>query len=158
MNLWQIKQLYLVLCFSLVLTGYQQINAQQSQKTKEPPQILKAVAPTFIPFVFNETGVAEMVVEVKINSDGKVTASKIVDVTLFRDLGVESTAKQWIFERSTNRKERIARIKFVFRIMPKETDTVDLTTIFRHPLEVEVRKPIFDSPITTAPLPDQEKP
>lgn len=152
MNLLKIRQLYLVLIFSLILIGHQQIKAQQSREYKAPVKVLKAIAPTFIPFVLDETGVAEIVVEAKINSEGNVTATKTIAFTLFTDLSVEQTARQWVFERNTNRKERTAKIKFVFRIMPRDTDSTNLTTIFRYPFEVEVRSRVFDSQKTSSPL------
>lgn len=125
---------------------------------KDQPKVTRAVAPTFIPFVFEETGVAEIVVEVKIDSDGKVISAKTSFASLFKDISFENTAKQWIFEKSMSSEERTAYIKFILRIMPKETNPSELTTIYRCPSEIEVRNVIFPSQITTGPLPDKEKP
>lgn len=122
---------------------------------KESPTVLRAVAPPFIPFVFGETGVAEVVVEVRLDYQGRVTSANIVSASLFRDSSFEETAKQWIFEKSKSKKERIAHIKFIMRIMPTETNSSELTTIYRYPTEIEIRSPIITPPITTAPLPEK---
>lgn len=125
---------------------------------KEQPKVLVAVAPTFIPFVFDEIGVAEVIVEARLDNRGKVISAKTVSFSLFKDISFENTAKQWVFEESPNEKERIAQIKFILRIMPKGTNPQELTTIFRYPTEVEIRSLVFASQITTVPLPDTEKP
>jgi hypothetical protein len=125
---------------------------------KEQPKVLMAVAPVFIPFVFDEIGVTEVIVEVRIDNHGKVVSAKTVSFSLFKDISFEKTAEQWIFEESPNEKERIAQIKFILRIMPKGTSPQELTTIFRYPTEVEIRSLVFPSQITTAPLPDKKKP
>jgi hypothetical protein len=147
------KVIFIVLVCSLVIFG-QQIQ----EKDKEQIKVLSAVAPTFFPFVYNKTGVAEVVIEVKINNEGKVTSTKTVFFTHFTDLSIDDVARQWIFEKSTDQNERTAKIRFVFRVMPKEAEAQDLTTIYRYPSEIEVRSRIIDSPKTSFPLPDKEKP
>lgn len=134
------------------------IGQEKLVSEKEQPKVLRAVAPTFIPFVFDDTGVAEIIVEVRLNSRGEVVSAKTISFSLFKDISFENTAKQWIFEESPNEKERIAKIKFILRILPKDTNPQNLTTIFRYPAEVEIRSLIFVSQVTTAPLPDKEKP
>lgn len=117
------------------------------------PHVAKAVAPPFYPFVFNATGDAFVVVEVRINKKGEVTSAKTVDFSLFTDAAIEQTAKRWVFERSSSETERIARVKFVFRILPLDTDETELTTTFSPPYEIEVRSRIIRSPRNTSPLP-----
>ncbi len=131
---------------------------QKQEKDAERPKVLSAVAPTFFPFVYNKIGTAEVIIAVKINKEGRVTSTKTISFSKFSDLSLDDTAKQWVFEQSTNQNERTANIKFFFRIMSKETEAQDLTTIYRDPYEMEVRSRIIDSPKTAFPLPFKEKP
>ena len=125
---------------------------------KKQPQVLKAVAPTFIPFVFDETGVAEFLIEVKLNSEGNVIAAKTISFSLFKDLSPEETAKKWVFGKDLTRKERVAHIKFVMRIMPESTILSEFNTIYRYPAEIEIRHTVFkgssnDDPEFDPPIP-----
>ena len=140
----------------ILLAGNTLLLGQEMQvNEKESPKVLRAVAPPFIPFVFWETGVAEVVIEVRLDDQGRVTSAKTFSASLFKDSSFEDTAKQWVFEESKSKKERIAYIKFVLRIMPKGTTSSELTTIYRYPAEIEIRSLVFTPRITTAPLPEK---
>jgi hypothetical protein len=158
MNSVNLMKLFLVFAFVFIVSDKNLILGQQVEMDKEQPKVLKAISPTFIPFVFGETGMAEVVVEVTLNSEGEVISAKTVSFSLFKDFSLEETAKQWVFEKSKGKEIRTAKIKFILRIMPKGTSPSDLTTIYRYPSEIEIRNVVYDSQITTAPLPDTEKP
>jgi hypothetical protein len=150
--------MYFIIIVLIMVEGITLFGQENIITEKNQPKVLKAIAPTFIPFVFDETGVAEVVVEVKLNNEGKVISAKTIFASLFQDISFENTAKQWMFEDSLSKDERIAHIKFVLRIMPKGTSQSELTTIYRYPSEIEIRDLVFPSQITTGPLPDKEKP
>jgi hypothetical protein len=107
---------------------------------------------------------AEFLIEAKLNPAGNVTSAKTVSFSFFRDKSLEEAAKKWIFEEDASKQERIAYIKFVMRIMPKETDPAELTTIFHYPAEVEIRHVVYKAPTTTDPdiiekeMPSKKKP
>ena len=125
-----------------------------AKRPEQSPPVVKAVAPAFIPFVFGKPGSMTTVIEVKIDSDGKVREAHIVEFSLFRDKSFEETAKKWVFapgEKGDN--ERTAKLIFVLRIMPKGTYWDDLTTVFTPPYQVEVRHEIFDPHINADPSP-----
>ena len=155
-----INQLKPILFFIFIM-GMAENNLPLGQGKKvveeEQPKVLRAVAPTFITFVFEETGSAEVVIEVKLDHEGKVISAKTVSFSLFKDLSFEDTAKQWVFEKSSAKEERFAHIKFVLRIMPRGTNSSELTTIYRYPTEIEIRSLVFTSQITTFPLPEKEQ-
>jgi hypothetical protein len=107
--------------------------------------VLTAVAPEFIAFQVKTVAVASVTVEVKINNSGEVTSAKTIEHTVFVDHAIEDAAKLWKFTASTNcEQERVARLEFVFRILPKETPKSQLTTIFTTPYKVEVRHEVFE--------------
>lgn len=152
-------QLMLLTVFSLIAANSKLVLAYVIWgQTNNPPQVVTAVAPAFIPFVFGETGVAEVVVEAEIDSSGDVTSAKIVSASLFRDNSFEETAKRWRFNSTSDHEQkRIARIKFILRIMPKNTSPGELTTIYTTPYQIEVRHEVFSPQVTSAPIPDELK-
>jgi hypothetical protein len=145
-------------CGFAILAGHTLLRGHEMRTIeKKPPTVIRAVAPPFIPFVFNETAVAEVVVEARIDPQGKVTLAKMISASYFRDSSFEDAAKQWLFEPSNSKEQRIANIKFVMRIMPKTTLPSELTTIYRYPAEIEIRSPVFTPHITADPLPIKEE-
>ena len=118
------------------------------------PAVVQAVAPPFIPFTFGKTGSATVVVEVTVDSEGKVIEARTVEFSLFRDKIFEETAKKWVFAPAADgKRERTVRITFVLRIMPKSTPWDELTTVFTTPYQVEVRHEVFDPPTNSDPNP-----
>jgi hypothetical protein len=125
-----------------------------TEQSSQSPPVVKAVAPAFIPFVFGKPGSMTTVVEVKVDSDGKVSEAHIVEFSLFRDKSFEETAKKWVFAPVPDvKQERTARLTFVLRIMPKYTHWDELTTIFTPPYQVEVRHEIFNPHTNSDPNP-----
>jgi hypothetical protein len=59
----------------------------------------------------------------------------------------EQAARQWQFAISENAEElRIVKLTFVFHIMPPNTSSEDLVTVFSPPYHVEIRSPHFEVP------------
>ena len=153
------KRLILSLILATTIVGAKPLQKHETNEVrKEQPQVLKAVAPTFIPFVYNEPGVVEFVIEVKINKEGQVITAKTISFSLFKDASLEETAKKWVFVKNSAREERVARIKFVMRIMSEDTILSELNTIYNYPAEIEIRHAIFKPQITEAPVFDKETP
>ncbi len=113
----------------------------------------KAVAPTFVPFVFGEPGIAEASVKVEIDQSGKVISATTIEASPFRDRSFEKAAMQWTFEPCRNSAGCRQTIKFVLRIMPKGTPPEEITTRFTYPAEVEVRSPIIELTVADEPIP-----
>lgn len=91
------KRLILSLILATTIVGAKPLQKHETNEVrKEQPQVLKAVAPTFIPFVYNEPGVVEFVIEVKINKEGQVITAKTISFSLFKDASLEETAKKWV--------------------------------------------------------------
>ena len=144
---------------ALVLMSHVLLNNSKgsdlTEQYAEQPAVMKAVAPPFFPFLFGKTGSATGVVEVRIAVDGKVTDAHIVEFSLFKDPSWEETAKKWIFAPATDGKERMLRLTFVLRIVPKGAPWDEQTTIltFTTPYQVEVRHEVFDPPTNLDPNP-----
>jgi hypothetical protein len=137
------KTKYFLILASLFL-GFISVNGQETtSRTDEQPQVLKAVAPTFFPFVMEQTGVNEALVRVTINNEGKVTTAKMISVTVGWDFTFEDAAKKWLYESSPNKEDRTAEIKFILRIMPEGTDRSDLATIYTYPAQMEIRREVY---------------
>jgi hypothetical protein len=137
------KTKFFLILASLFL-GFVSVNGQEGvSKVLEQPKVLRAVAPTFFPFVMEQTGVAEALVRVTINNEGIVTNAQTISVTVMRDLTFEIAAKKWLFESSPNKEDRTAEIKFILRLMPKGTDENDLASIYTHPAQMEIRREVY---------------
>jgi hypothetical protein len=127
------------------------------------PRATETVAPTFIPWIFDKTGIGSSIVEVKIDSEGRVTSAKCVGGSEdfpWRDHSFEHTALRWRFSSTNDAQERSARIAFVLRIMPPGTPDTELMPIYSAPNQdmrptvfYEVRHTVFQAPVTSSPLP-----
>jgi TonB family protein len=150
------NELFAVMSGLMLVAGIFLINSEAKTLTEQStqPEVVKAVAPPFIPFIFGKTGSATVVVEVTVDPEGKVIEAHTVEASLFRDKAFEETAKKWVFAPAAEgKKERTVRLTFVLRIMPKTTRWDELTTIFTTPYQVEVRHEVFDPPTNSDPNP-----
>jgi len=129
MSIYNKKRLFFISFLFIIVCSNLALGQEMKETIPENPKVLKAIAPLFIPFVFGETGVAEAVIQVKINKEGKVTSAQTKSVTLFKDLSFEETAKKWLFENDSSKEERIVEIKFILRIMPKGTSKSEITEV-----------------------------
>jgi hypothetical protein len=125
------------------------------------PTVTVAVAPIFIPWIFDKTGVGQSIVEVTINRDGHVSSAKCIEGSAdfpWGDHSFEQTALRWHFSSTNGSEERTARITFVLRIMPKGTHDDELTPIYSAPYQMEVRHTVFEPHIYRDPNPVDTKP
>lgn len=84
-------------------------------------------------------------VDVEVDNEGKVQTAKVIKG--FPNLAAVSkeAAMSWRFNTLQDGREgRKASLIFVFRIMPPNTPSKDLTTIFTPPYEIEIRTEWFD--------------
>ena len=125
------------------------------------PSVKLAIAPLFIPWKFNETGVGHAVIEVKINARGNVTSAKSVEGSAdfpWGDLSYIDAAKLWQFDPSENdAAERTVRIKFVQKIVPKGASWQELAPRYVAPYQMEISHEVFKSNIHEDPPVSSEK-
>jgi len=122
---------------------------QQSVETKfDQPAVSFAIAPIFIPWKFNDVGMGKAVVEVKVNAAGEVIAAKCVEGSPdfpWGDLSFAETAKLWRFAPvADGTQERILRITFVQRIVPKGSPWRELAPRYIAPYQMETRHEVFE--------------
>lgn len=126
--------------------------------------VVLAVAPIFPPIAVAANISGSVVIEVKIGANGKVTAAQIIEghPLLRQGRSFEDTARRWQFTPSIGSEVfRTARLKFIFRIMPKETSVDELTPEYSPPYQVEVRHlpfvPVVDSDPPNQVIPAQRQ-
>lgn len=111
----------------------------------ESMTVIEAVAPVFSNY---QSAVPEdyrnVVIRVKVDNAGKVTTAESIT-----GIDVNGKAKQaalrWRFSPAHPAHkgvERVAKLSFVFRNMPAEASDEELTSIFRSPFEIEVRRKV----------------
>ena len=116
--------------------------AQSDSKTKDQPALVSAVGPTYpnIASFLNARG--EVIVEVKIDPQGKVISASTISGNEYLRKSSETAAAKWQFVAAKEgTKERTARLTFAYR--PAETDEPgrtqgEVTTVFMPPYRVEV--------------------
>ena len=112
-----------------------------SNQTAEQPQVISATAPQY-PAAASALGIkGEVVVEVKINEKGEVTAAKSVSGRDRLYEASEKAAKDWKFSESfaRDKKERTALITFNYSILfDTNQRSRENIVIFKPPYTVEV--------------------
>lgn len=107
------------------------------------PRVTRAVAPAYPDIALEARSEFAVTIEVAINQSGDVADAKAVEASgppkVYRKEWYEQLARQWQFAGSDLASVRTARIKFTFRLMPKETPPEQLCTVFLPPYDVEVR-------------------
>jgi len=131
---------------------------------KESPTVIKATAPIFPPVAVAGNISGNVILNVQVRAEtGEVIGAQIIDGhPLLRQIkALEDTAKRWQFkalQAETNTQS--VRLEFLFKIMPKDTQDIDLTPIFISPYKVEVRhrpfEPITHSDPPTRTIPEQK--
>ena len=150
---YKIVSLFFMIVLALALSSTKSSGAiEQSVETKfDQPAVRFAIAPIFIPWKFNDVGMGKAVVEVKVNAAGEVIAAKCVEGSPdfpWGDLTFAETAKLWRFAPvADGTQERILRITFVQRIVPKGSPWRELAPRYIAPYQMETRHEVFD-PIT----------
>lgn len=107
----------------------------------ENPAVVAAAAPVYSTLVFQMKAQGEVIVEVKINSNGDVvTATMVQGHELLRAPCVQA-ARRWKFQPSEGAAYRVVKLTFSFRPNYKEKKTeAEDTPVFYPPYRVEVTK------------------
>lgn len=145
-----------LLLFSFILSL--NVSAQSGADGPEVVQAYSAIYPDVAAAVRASGGV---VVEVKIDSRGMVTSTRILEGIPLLGSAAEKSARRWVFAPEAKQKERTARLTFIFKIMPYDTPADELVTIFKPPYQIEVRRALpklVDSPNVDTPFPLKKKP
>jgi TonB family protein len=147
---------FMILFFLTPTLATQNGVIKQAAKTQaEQPTVKFAIAPIFIPWKFDDVGTGKVIVEVKVNAAGEVTAAKSIEGSPdfpWGDLSFVETAKLWCFTPAmTGIQERVLRLTFVLRLMPKGTPWQELAPRYTAPYEMEVRHEVFETDKTPHP-------
>lgn len=111
----------------------------KGQSRNDQPEVILAVAPNYFPLALSTHTSGEVVVEVKINSEGVVTAVRRISGQPILIADSKYVARRWKFASTTDKNcARTARLTFVYRLVPKNTSIDDLLPVFKPPYRVEV--------------------
>jgi TonB family protein len=105
-------------------------------------EVVYAVAPAFPVLAYRARAYGIVQVEVDVDNSGSVIEAKTLESSIKHlfDESSEKAAKQWKFLPTPNDSAiRKHRITFRFSLMPYYTPEDEVTTIYIHPLEMEVR-------------------
>lgn len=144
-----------LLFFSVMLS----INAS-AQSDAAGPGVIKAFPAIYPNVAAAARASGSVVIEVKVDSSGKVISAHIVEGIPLLGVAAEKSARRWIFAPETKHMERAVRLTFTFKLMPEDAPAEELLPIFMPPYHVEVRRAlpkVVDSPNIDPPLPVRKK-
>ncbi|HJP94929.1 MAG TPA: energy transducer TonB [Pyrinomonadaceae bacterium] len=125
-----------VLMLMLALKGF---TSGQEPKADDLPAVTTAVAPNYFPTALHSHASGEVVVAVKIASDGSVTSSEAISGSAVLAAGSMQVARRWKFATMKDKNQiRSARLTFVYRLVPRDTPSDQLLPIFKPPYRVEI--------------------
>ncbi len=111
---------------------------RSQSRIAEQPKVISAAAPVFPAIALAARQLGEVVVEVKIDSAGKVTSARADGPPLLRRAS-EVAARRWKFAAAEgNSDARTARLTFVFRESEKRLPESEVTPVFVPPYKIEV--------------------
>jgi TonB family protein len=119
--------------------------------------VLQARGPTYPAIALAAHVDGEVIVEVKINPNGLVTDTEIIDGHKLLRGAAEKAARRWLFaSNKTNEKHRKIRLTFRFVFLADQASNEEEGLIFKPPYEIEIRRkshiittPNLDPPIKT---------
>lgn len=115
------------------------IRAQEpSQLGSHAPAVIVAVAPNYFPTALHSHASGEIVIEIKVDSEGLVSSTEAVSGNPVLAAGSRQVARRWRFAPATDKGIRTARLTFVYRLVPKGTPTNELLPVFKPPYRVEI--------------------
>jgi hypothetical protein len=133
-----------LVCFAmgLYVLSCGQLNAQVKG---DQPTVILAVVPNYSPLALSTQSSGEVLIEVKIDSNGSVTDARGISGKPIL-IGVSKyVARRWKFALSDNIGVRTARLTFVYRLVPKGTPMEELLPVFKPPYRVEIAHVIPES-------------
>jgi len=103
------------------------------------PQVLEAIPAVYPLIALAAKASGRVVVEVQINSKGLVKEVRTVEGTGVLSAAAEQSARRWVFSATDSKETRIVKLIYDFRIIPYDTPPIELLSVFRPPLAVEIR-------------------
>jgi TonB family protein len=126
-------------CFLICLASLAALAYQVAPQPNELPEVVAAAAPIYPPIALAAHATGEVIVEVKINSDGAVSSASAVKghaLLLHTSL---AAARRWKFKADGVKSDtRTVRLTFIFQILDKEAPAEELTPLFLPPYAVKV--------------------
>jgi TonB family protein len=127
----------------LLLLAVAALSSLVIAQTGEPekPVVVSAAVPVYPAIAEAARAVGDVMVEVDIDREGRVTAAHSDGKIRLLGKAAEEAARRWQFATSLNgEKRRKAQLVFSFRLMPEETSSLDSTPVFYPPYRIEIRK------------------
>lgn len=143
----RLSLLYMVLVgSSLLILAESTALAQAGSNTTDQPAVVSAFAPIYPPIARSLRAEGDVVVEVKIDAEGKVVAAKAISGHELLRKSSEATALRWQFSPlPPGPKERVARLVFGYNTINEvKPDDPEFLVCFKPPYRVEVK---FNPPI-----------
>lgn len=123
------------------LLAVQLVFASTKDASDEPPSVVKAVAPSYPPLAIAARVSGLVILDVLVDSQGKVASVRIVEGPNLLRAAAENAAKHWAFEVvGGETAARTVRLTFIFTIMPEGTPSEELLSCFIPPYRVEVKE------------------
>jgi len=135
-----IRNLLVAIIIGPLMLASEALNLVLGQSQDRSAAVVQAVAPVFPPLAVAAAQDGTVIADARISPNGVVKSVQIVEGHKLLRKVVEITAKRWVFASTQERTDlRTVRLSFVFKLVPKETPSVELLPIFRPPYQVEVR-------------------
>jgi TonB family protein len=130
-----VKQILVSSLFCLIVSAGLLVDAQTPQGIGESPMVTKAVAPfAYPPIAVSANAHGTVIIEVKINSDGAVVKTKVIQGHPLLASSAGNAAKRWRFAAVPDGSpERSAKLTFDFQIAANKEDA---QVTFNPPYEV----------------------
>ncbi|MCM3874197.1 MAG: energy transducer TonB [Pyrinomonadaceae bacterium] len=133
-------KLLLLVLFVAIYASVSSFSPALGNDEPDNPLVVQAVPPTYPPIAraANVSGV--VLVEVKIDARGYVTAVRIIEGHKLLTLSAEKAARKWKFYALDKAKERSVQLRFEFILIATNKGTPDdLGIVFWPPYKVEIR-------------------
>lgn len=118
----------------------------------DQPLLVEAVAPVYPMLAVYSATAGEVTVKVRIDNTGAVISAKVIQGPKLLAASAEDAARRWRFAAGSGETE--LPVVFVYRILPKGTQDVELATRFRTPNQIEIRRVIPEASTNSDPAPD----
>lgn len=128
-----------VAAFACLFVLYGPAARTMGQQSTESPQVVAAAAPFYPPIAMAARASSDVVVEVKVGTDGNVlSASARSGHPLLQQAGVLA-ARRWKFEPAVEGSGiRTANLTFTFRLNEEKRQPAEITPVFMPPYKVEI--------------------
>ncbi|MFN0140547.1 MAG: energy transducer TonB [Pyrinomonadaceae bacterium] len=136
----KLTKIFVLWCFALICMSGMSLAQKIEGKQVETLSVVRAVAPQY-PAIAAATRIeGEVVVEIKISSDGSVFSTKVISGHKRLIDASEKAAKQWKFSALTQgQKEKVLELRFSYSSdYNKNQRSSEFSVIFTPPFKVEI--------------------